>query len=128
MTDHQALITIFNPKGKPSARILRWILRMQQYDYAIQHIKGKENPADILSRQPLKYHAEVSTEEKLAEGFVNHIVAHCVPKAITLSEIVKESELDPTLRAVERAINTNDWTDKETQPFKQIRNELTCFV
>ncbi|KAK3892151.1 hypothetical protein Pcinc_003987 [Petrolisthes cinctipes] len=120
MTDNQALTIIFSPKGKPSAHVIRWILRMQQYD-----CKGSENPADILSRQPLKYHREVSTEEKLAEGFVNHILANNFPKAMTLSEIVEESKDDPTLRAVEEAIGTNDWANKVTEPFKHVRSELT---
>ena len=97
---------------------------MQQYDYTVQHIKGSENPADILSRQPLKYHQEVSDEEMIAEGFVNHIVANSIPKAMTISEIVEESKQDPTLRAIEEAIQKNDWTNKMTEPFKHVKREL----
>ncbi|KAK4328256.1 hypothetical protein Pmani_001374 [Petrolisthes manimaculis] len=85
---------------------------MQEYDYTIQHIKGSDNPADILSRQPLKYHKEVSTEEQLAEGFINHIVANSVPKALSL-------------RAIEEALRTNDWTNKMTEPYKYVKNELS---
>ncbi|KAG7157977.1 hypothetical protein Hamer_G014843 [Homarus americanus] len=84
MTDQRALTTIFSPKGKPSARILRWILRMQQYDFKVQHMKGSDNPADILSRQPLPFDAQISLEEKLAEGFINYVVANGIPKAMAL--------------------------------------------
>lgn len=125
MTDHQALTTIFNPKGNPSARILRWILRLQQYDYTIKHINGKDNPADILSRQPMKYQKVVSPEEEIAEGFINTVVANSIPKTITLSEIMEESQRDPTVTAVKNAIQQNDWTNKLTEPFKHVRNELT---
>ncbi|KAG7161096.1 hypothetical protein Hamer_G029165 [Homarus americanus] len=73
-----------NPKGKPSAHIPRWILRLQQYDFKVQHIRGSDNPADILPRQPLPFDAQISEEEKLAEGFINYVVAKGIPKAMTL--------------------------------------------
>ncbi|XP_042209793.1 uncharacterized protein LOC121857718 [Homarus americanus] len=125
MTDQKALTTIFSLKGKPSARILQWILRMQQYDFTVQHIKGSDNPADILFRQPLPFDAQISEEEKLAEGFINYVVAKGFPKAMTLSEILEESGKDPTIRALEDAIAKNEWTDKLAEPFKHIRAELT---
>ena len=35
----------------PSSRLLRWRLRMEEYDYDIKYVKGKENKvADCLSR------------------------------------------------------------------------------
>ena len=49
-TDHRALLWIHNVKD-PSSRLLRWRLRMEEYDYKIEYVKGKENEvADCLSR------------------------------------------------------------------------------
>ena len=49
-TDHQALKLLFNVKY-PSSRLLRWILRFEEYDYEIEYKKGKRNTAaGALSR------------------------------------------------------------------------------
>ena len=52
-TDHKALEIIFgNPLSKPPARIERWLLTLQQYDFNVVYTTGSENPADFLSRHP----------------------------------------------------------------------------
>ena len=52
-TDHKALEILFSPKSKSTARIERWVLRLQQYDFTVKYRKGADNPADILSRMPI---------------------------------------------------------------------------
>ncbi len=52
VTDNRAIELILkNPRSKPPARILRWSLRLQHYDYEVKHRNGRYNPADFLSRQ-----------------------------------------------------------------------------
>ena len=49
-TDHKALVWLFNVKD-PSSRLLRWRLKLEEYDFYIEHKKGRENgAADALSR------------------------------------------------------------------------------
>ena len=49
-TDYRALVWLHNVKD-PSSRLLRWRLRMKEYEYEIEYFKGKENKvADCLSR------------------------------------------------------------------------------
>lgn len=42
-TDHKPLEILFGPKSKPNARIERWILRLQNFDYTIKYISGEKN-------------------------------------------------------------------------------------
>ena len=49
-TDHRASVWLNNLKD-PNSRMLRWRWRMEEYDYDIEYVKGKENKvADCLSR------------------------------------------------------------------------------
>ena len=48
-TGHKALVWLHNVKD-PSSRLLRWRLRIEEYDYDIECVKTKDNKvADCLS-------------------------------------------------------------------------------
>lgn len=49
LTDHKPLEVLFGPKSRPNARLERWILRLQCFDYTVWHIPGTENIADPFS-------------------------------------------------------------------------------
>lgn len=49
-TDHQALKWLQNCKD-PSSRLMKWRLKLEEYEYEIEYTKGKDNiVADALSR------------------------------------------------------------------------------
>ncbi|KAI5151484.1 hypothetical protein ENBRE01_2170 [Enteropsectra breve] len=48
-TDHKALSYLHTAKN-PTSRMLRWSLKLQEFDYEIQYIQGEANGADGLSR------------------------------------------------------------------------------
>lgn len=48
-TDHKAIIYMNNTK-EPCGRLLKWGLKLQEYDYKIEYIEGEKNGADGLSR------------------------------------------------------------------------------
>ncbi|CAB4005551.1 Hypothetical predicted protein [Paramuricea clavata] len=52
-TDHQALEILYSAKAKQSARIQRWALRLQQYNYTVKYRPGTGNPANSLSWAPI---------------------------------------------------------------------------
>ena len=62
--DHKPLVTVLRAKSKPpSARIERWLLYLQQFQYTLMHIPGKDNAADVLSRLPVGS-TQMTTPEK----------------------------------------------------------------
>ena len=134
-TDHKPLEVIYHPKAKPSARIERWALRLQQYQFKLRHRPGKTNPDDVLSRKPLL------TPEKnsIAEDYVNFLTNHLVPKSMNRQEVEEACQRDAEIQALIAAIRTNCWSGKPAgktaknkndrnialTPYKSIRNELT---
>ncbi|XP_064472919.1 uncharacterized protein LOC135387751 [Ornithodoros turicata] len=49
-TDHQPLLHI-NRSRHTNARVMRWSLQLQEYDFRVEYVKGRENVgADYLSR------------------------------------------------------------------------------
>ena len=55
ITDHKPLEVIYGSKSaKVSARIERWVLRLQPYTFKVVYKPGATNPADYLSRHPIQ--------------------------------------------------------------------------
>ncbi|XP_049866081.1 uncharacterized protein LOC126366827 [Pectinophora gossypiella] len=53
VTDHRPLVWLFNDKD-PGSRLIRWRLKLEEYDYEIIYKQGKLNcNADALSRCPV---------------------------------------------------------------------------
>ena len=51
LTDHKPLLTLFNTKTAKNKRILRYSIQLSEFEFDIQHIRGKDNLiADLLSR------------------------------------------------------------------------------
>ena len=120
-TDHKALEVIFSPTSKPPARIERWALRLQQYDFTVKYRKGDGNPADVLSRMPLPTQRQ---KVNVADEYVNFIAAHSIPKSMTYQEIQSATQADQQLQAVIKASQTGTWP-AELQRFHHLRQELT---
>ena len=54
VTDHRLLIWFFNIND-PGSRLMRWRLKLEEYDYKIIHKAGKDNTnTDALSRNPIR--------------------------------------------------------------------------
>ena len=99
VTDHRPLEAIFgNPSSKPLARIERWALRLQPYDFTIVYRAGKDNPADYMSRHALP--CTRSRQSTSAEECLNLITGHATPKAMTLQEVKEATATDARLQQV----------------------------
>ena len=124
MGDHKALETIFgNPFSKPSARIERWLLRLQQYDFSVVYATGSEN---FLSRPPPppppcnKVH-----KQNIPEDYVKFLTM-AVPPTLTINDISKATARDECLWALKNIHLSNraNWNNPKLKPFKQIKNEF----
>ena len=126
LTDHQPLTVLYNYKGRPSPRILRWGLRLQSYDFDITHIPGKVNPADMLSICPTPHDDSAVEESEKTERYINSIIVYNIPKAVTLSEVIEESKKDVIFQEVIEGIKSNSWSPKssEVRPYMKLKNEL----
>ena len=135
LTDHKPLINIFENKTcKLSARMERWLLKLQAYDKTVKYIPGKTNPADYLSRHPVIMTCDKSHIECDTECYVNYVIDNSVPVAMTLSEVKEAYKSDKTLQAVMQACCTGKWyyfdhnSDINLNDFKifhKVRDKLT---
>ena len=124
-----------NPKSKPPARIERWNLRLQGYNFTVVHTKGSQNPSDFLSRHPNQ--KENEKQDILAEDYVNFFITHAIPKAMSLDEIQQATKADSTLQRLAEIIHMEQWESiirgstyegvdcSELQLFSKVKDELT---
>lgn len=77
ITNHKPLEVIFgNNKSKTSARIKRWVLRLQPYSFKVLYKPGVNNPTDYLSCHPASHSLK---QQNMTEEHVNFIAYNSVP-------------------------------------------------
>ena len=100
-TDHKPLECIFGRLSKPSARIERWVLRLQGYDYRVVYRPGKANIADSLSRLNQCNPKDTSGEEF---DFVKAVAEESLPVALTAKQVELVSDSDPEIACLRQYI------------------------
>ena len=121
-TDHKPLVIVLGKTSNPpSARIERWLLYLQQFQYEITYIRGTDNVADVLSRLPV-----VSAEGdcKDTEEFAYSVASEAMPVALVPSEVEALSAKDPTLDLVRQAVISGDWSKLQGTTYKMVKDEL----
>ena len=97
-TDHQALCTIFGPKGstRVGRRVARWEARLLEYSFDVEYVRSADNGvADGLSRLPV-------ADTWWPDDDDVQIATLTVAAAISEEEFRSVSETDEGLRAVRR--------------------------
>ncbi|KAJ8363309.1 hypothetical protein SKAU_G00121400 [Synaphobranchus kaupii] len=124
VTDHKPLEVIYGPHSKPCARIERWVLRLQPYDFKVLYIPGKQNIADSLSRL-LGETAKRERHNHGSDEYVRFVAVSAMPKALTTREVEEASATDPELIEVREAIANGRF--ENCKAYAAIANEL-CVV
>lgn len=121
VSDHKPLEVIFGPNSKPCARVERWVLRLQSYNYKIVYRPGKTNIADPLSRLCNITEPHAFDDD----NYVNLVINQSCPTAVSLQEIKDASQNDIELKRVKEGVYTNIW-DSAVNRYKLFQHEL-CF-
>lgn len=58
------------------------------------HRPGKDNPADLLSRKPLKSDIDQEIEHQSVEMYVNHVFEQSIPRSVSQGDIIKATNDD----------------------------------
>ncbi|CAB3981067.1 Hypothetical predicted protein [Paramuricea clavata] len=121
LTDHKPLEVIYSKTHKPSARIERWVLRLQNYDFTVEYLPGPENIADTLSRLiPVKLESSVN----VADQYVRFIAENAAPIAVPIQEIEEVSACDVELSLVRNAVQSGKLKELP-RDYRNVGNELT---
>ena len=121
ITDHKPLEMIYSKNSSPPARIQRWVLRLQSYDFVVKYWPGAQNITDALSR--LATNVTLSTDD--AEDYIHFVARNSVPDAITIQEVERESEKDPELSMVRNCILSNSEWENVDVSFRSVGKELS---
>ena len=121
VTDHEALKVIYSRGYKPSARIERWVLRLQPYKYKVCCVKSRDNIADALSRLTK---IPASRNSRYGDEYVRMVALESVPIALKIQEIEKVSAEDEELRVVLGCLASGNW-EGAPKSYVCVRNELT---
>ena len=106
--DHKALINILNnPKATVPLRIERLTLRLQGFDFKLDHIKSAENISDYPSRHTYDRPDERSSSE--TESYINFITTNACPQAITIEDIKTATETDKICQHLTELIKNESW-------------------
>ena len=122
VTDHKALVSIFsNVVAKPSSRIERWCLHLQQYTFNTVYRPGADNPADYMSRHPV---ASTSVT-RVTEEYINYVCETTCSKALSHIEVIQATQQDPMLQNVIKCQQTGLWHEFKTVKKCQYRENCS---
>lgn len=87
-TDHRPLAFLFNCKNQ-SSRLLRWRLKLEEYEYTIKYKAGKTNQADALSRNVPS--ENIYFQQNNLETYEQFIKFHYENQNLPEVQIIKEN-------------------------------------
>ncbi|XP_054757939.2 uncharacterized protein K02A2.6-like [Lytechinus pictus] len=128
LTDHKPLEVLYGPKSRPNARIERWVTKLMSYTFSVKYLPGRQNIADILSRQPVMSQGDesrISSLQRDADMYVRWLAEEATPNALSTREVEEASKDDEELKLVRESLENNEW-GKEVVPFAAFRNEFSC--
>lgn len=109
--DHKPLIPLYNNRQSPvSKRISRHREQIQDLDYTMKHLPGRENPCDYGSRHPLPIeHLQDVDKTKMGldtgnEIYIRKITTEHSPRAVSSEDIKSAAGNDPVYKQLVECI------------------------
>nr|AIK27535.1 polyprotein [Chilo suppressalis] len=125
LSDHKPLEIIYSANSKLSARIQRWVLRLQPFTFKVTYKPGRNNIADPVSRL-----LDISnTSIKSTEDYEDQLLMALIDQnlwAVTMEEIEQSTLKDKELCELRQALETDTWI-KEFRKYELIKMELCVF-
>ena len=87
----------FKPRSKLNAKLFRWQLHLQNYNFTVHYQKGAENILDFLSQIRHEEKSYNVHYKNLANRHCNFIISQAIHKTVSLTEIQEHRQLDNTL-------------------------------
>lgn len=120
-TDNRANEFLFGNEAmqqgkRANSRQLAWTLRLQDYDFVVERVRGVENIADSLSRLVEDDNIMQHPEEVFA-------ISNVLPQ-IKPDEILVKSQDDNLYWKLKMGIKNNDWSG-EIIKFREMRNDFS---
>lgn len=118
-TDNRALLWL-NKHRDDKTKFTRWSLLLQEYDFVIEHVAGKENLlADFLSRHPQQGFVETDDEEERMFA-PNYTIPECI-STLTHSELYQQvaetqarsKDVQDNVRRWNRLVHQRDRSDPD---------------
>ena len=129
-TDHKPLVSLFNKSHQEMPyRVERMKINLQGYNFEVEHIPGKSNPADFISRRPQQNSRHDITVKRAREleKHVHLIVRNNLFDAVTFEEVQEETRHDKDMLLLKKAISTGkpNLLPEKLKSCKRIFNALS---
>ncbi|XP_059085640.1 uncharacterized protein LOC131882502 [Tigriopus californicus] len=129
-TDHKPLASVFRDTRLGSIRTDRIKLRHQDIQYQVQHLKGADNPADYLSRNPTPWTSlsrEVQSEADESEKLLYHLHCTDIIPALGPNRVAEAASRCPETAALRAHLESGTIPNKgdPLRHYKPIFRELT---
>ena len=132
-THHEPLLPTYNnPTRKATARIDKHKFKVQDLEFTMAYLRGKDNPCDYGSRHPLPMdHLNQESQERAGydqadEIYIRRVISSDLPDAVTLDIVKEAATKDPVYMKLYRAIRKGCKTgDRDLIPYTSVWRELS---
>ena len=129
--DHQPLKSIFNkPLSKAPARIQRFLLRLQRYNFNVNYVQGKHmHVADTLSRAAINDNTPEIPENEL-NTYIHSVITNLPISERRMEQFQSETSKDDNLQELSKQIAKGWPTNRNSvhpsvSPFFTYKEELS---
>ena len=125
VSDHMPPLNLYNKHQETMPpRVANHKIMLQGYNYRVTYQKGKDNPADYMSRHPI-YGEEADNRDM--EIDIEALIRMDLPTAITVEELKQATKVSQEMLELEAAINRGyiEKHQDNLQPYKKMLEEIT---